>query len=121
MVDESDYFSNIQKRTMLENAVALLKALRAAKDQVDQLKTYLKKLPDNEEYSTLIAPAISNYDKLFKIKGIKLSRKIYFHKYNIASNSEESEDFNINMPASAILANITKRNINDNMSYFMPS
>ena len=68
MVDKSNHFSNIQKRTMLENALAPLKALRPAKDQVDQLRTYLKKLLDYKEYSTLVASATSNYNILFKIK-----------------------------------------------------
>ena len=35
MVDKSGHFSNIQKRTILENAITPLKAFRAVKDQAD--------------------------------------------------------------------------------------
>ena len=51
----------------------------------------------------------------------KLPRKVYFHQCNIASNSKKSKDFNINILASTILANITKKNANNNTSYFVPS
>ena len=97
-----------------------MKALRAMKDQADQLRTYLKKLLDHKEYSTLTTSAISNHDILFKIKENKLLRKVYFHQYNFNSDFEESKDFNINIPVSTILASITKRNFNNNASHFIP-
>ena len=83
--------------------------------------TYLKKLLDYKEFSTLVASVASNHNALFKIKENKLSRKAYFYQYILATDSKKSEDFNINMPASMILANATKRNTNDNASYFAHS
>ena len=50
----ADKFKDTQKRTMLENAVAPVKALRAVKDQADQLKTHLKKDLDYKEYISLL-------------------------------------------------------------------
>ena len=38
LVEESDHFSDVQKRTMLENILALLKALKVVKDQTNQFK-----------------------------------------------------------------------------------
>ena len=105
---------------MLENAVAPLKALRAMKDQADQLWIYLKISLDYEEYSTLVTLATFNYNALIKIKGNKPSKKVYFYQYDLTSDSEKSKDFNIDMLASTILANITKRIVTNNTSYSMP-
>ena len=79
--------------------------------------TYLKKLLDYEEFSTLIVSAVSNHDTLFRIKGNKLLIKVYFYQHNLTFDSEESEDFNINILTSIILANITKGNTSNNVSY----
>ena len=66
IVDKKDYFSDTQKRTILENAVSPLKALRAVKDQADQFKTQLNKTLDYKEYSSLVTSAASNYNTSFK-------------------------------------------------------
>ena len=119
MVDKRDHFSDTQ-RTMLENAASPLKALRAVKDQADQLKTHLNKSLDYEEYSVLVASAASNYDTSFKIKGNKPSRKVHYHQTNFTSDSEDSDNYNIDIPASTMLANMPSRNSSSNKSYFMP-
>ena len=120
MVDKRDYFSDTQKKTMLENAVSPLKALRVVKYQADQFKTQLNKTLDYEEYSSLVASAASNYDTYFKIKTSKPSRRVYYHQNDLASDSEDSNNYNIDIPASTILANMTSRNTNSNKSNFMP-
>ena len=120
MVDKRDHFSDAQKRTMLENAASSLKALRAVKDQADQLKTHLNKSLDYKEYSALVTLAASNYDASFKIKGNKPSRKVHYHQTNFTSDSEDSDNYNIDIPASTMLANMPSRNSSSNKSYFVP-
>ena len=120
IVDTKDYFSDTQKRTILENAVSPLKALRAVKDQADQFKTQLNKTLDYEEYSSLVTSAASNYDTSFKMKTSKPSRKVYYHQNEFASDSEDSTNYNIDLPASTILANMTSRNNYNDKSHFMP-
>ena len=105
---------------MLEIAVSPLKALRAVKDQADQFKTLLNKILGYEEYSSLAASATSKYDISFKMKTSKPSRKLYYYKNEFASDFEDSTDYNIDLPASTILANMTSRNTANNKSHFMP-
>ena len=43
LVDEDSYFSENQKKILLENAVAPVKSLRSVKDQADQMSTHKRK------------------------------------------------------------------------------
>ena len=103
IVDKRNFFSDTQKKTMLENTVSPLKALRAVIDQANQFKTQLNKTLDYEEYSSLAVSAPSNYNTSFKVKINKPSRKVYYHQNDAASNSKDSNSYNINIPASTIL------------------
>ena len=100
IVDKKDYFSDDRKRTMLENAVSTQNALRAVKDQADQFKTQLKKTLDYEECSSLVTSAASNYDMSFKMNTSKPSRKVYHHQIELASDSEDNTNYDIDLPAS---------------------
>ena len=62
LADLSDHFSDAQKRTMLENAVVPVKALRAMKTQANQLKIHSSQELTYNEYSTLIMSAATTYD-----------------------------------------------------------
>ena len=44
LVETSDYFSDVQKRTMLENALTPLKALKAVKDQANHFKPHSQRI-----------------------------------------------------------------------------
>ena len=111
----------ILKRELCLKNCSSFKSFKSYKRLSRSINDLSQEILDYKEFSTLVASVASNHNALFKIKENKLSRKAYFYQYILVTDSKKSEDFNINMPASIILANATKRNTNDNASYFTHS
>ena len=61
-VPTDSHFSEHQKRTMLENAVASVALLRAIKDQSDQHFSCSRQELSYQQYSNLLLLAATNYD-----------------------------------------------------------
>ena len=120
LVDPSDHFSDAQKRTMLENALAPVKALKAVKDQANQFKTHTGNELSYEEYSTLVTSAAINHDTQFQVKSSKPSRKVYYHECTDFSDSDDDREYGIDSSISTILANVTKQSRNKDSAHFMP-
>ena len=77
LVDEDSYFSENQKKMLLENAVAPVKSLRSVKDQGDQMSTHRVKDLDYDQYAGLLLSAATNYDMQFASTSSKSTRKVY--------------------------------------------
>jgi hypothetical protein len=71
IVPASDHFSDGQKRSMLENAVATISELRAIKAQSDQHKTHTRKALTFEQYPALLISATTTYDATFATRANK--------------------------------------------------
>ena len=60
--------------------LALVKALKAVKDQANQFKTQTGKELSYDKYSTLVTSSAINHDIQFQLKSSKPSKKVYYHK-----------------------------------------
>ena len=107
----TDHFSDGQKRTMLENAVAPIAELRQVKNNADLEKTKTGRRLTYEEYLSLLLSAATTYDIQFASK--KQKRQVFTHSiidHDEASYSVEEDDYyDIDAPVSVILANSTER------------
>ena len=104
---------------MLQNALALVKALKAVKDQANQFKTTTGKDLSYNEYSTLVILAAINHNTQFQIKTSKPSRKVYYHEHTDFSGSDNEKEYEIDSSISTILANVTKQSRNEDAAHFM--
>jgi hypothetical protein len=97
-VEKEEYFSNGQKRHMLQNAVHPVQELRAVKTQADQHKTQTEKELTYDQYVTLLLSAASAYDAQFAPKSHFAARAprraVYSHDFT-ASNEDNDPGYNI--------------------------
>lgn len=116
------------KLTLLQSAVHSNAYLRAGKDQADQLKSCNSRNELNyDQYCALLLSAANNYDYQFVSTQTKNPRRVYAsniddYDFNQDSPSEVAEDFkyDIDAPASTLLANLTNR-IAPNSNSYLPT
>jgi hypothetical protein len=89
-VDKEDYFSDVQKRTMLENTVAPIDELRQIKSNADLEKIKTGRALTFNEYSSLHLSAAVTYDEAYKPKLAK--RLAYAHDLNDAPDDFDTDD-----------------------------
>ncbi len=89
-VPMSDHFSDGQKRTMLENAVAPINELRQIKGNADLEKIKTGRSLTFSEYTSLLLSAAVAYDDIFKPKLPK--RLAYTHQIGDAQDIFDSDD-----------------------------
>ena len=77
IVDADSYFSENQKKILLENAVASVKPLRSVKYQADQTFAHTGKLLDYDQHSTLLLSTATNYDLQFMSSSSRNTRNFY--------------------------------------------
>ena len=107
-VPSSDYFSDGQKRIMLENAVHPITELRQVKNNADLQKTNTGKALTYDEYLNLLLSAAAAYDNQFAAK-TKAKRHIFTHdQYDTTESYEVDESYDIDVPVSSLLANATE-------------
>ena len=85
----TDHFSDGQKRTMLENAVAPIDELRQIMNNADLEKTKTGQTLTFSEYTSLLLSASAAYDEEFKPKASK-QRHVYAH--DIGDDYDYSDD-----------------------------
>ena len=108
-VPSSDYFSDGQKRIMLENAVHPITELRQVKNNADLQKTNTGKSLTYDEYLNLLLSAAAAYDNQFAAKN-KAKRQVFTHDQYDANESYEVDDsYDIDAPVSLLVANATER------------
>jgi hypothetical protein len=111
-VPPSDYFSDGQKRQMLENCVAAVPELRNIKTAADMEKTRTGRSLTYDEYANLLMSAATSYDRQFKGKP---KRMVYMHDlgYDQSYDHEDIQDgedyFDIDSPVSTIQAFAAQR------------
>jgi hypothetical protein len=97
-VEKEEYFSNGQKRHMLQNAVHPVQELRAVKTQADQHKTQTEKELTYDQYVNLLLSAASAYDAQFAPKTHFAARAprraVYSHDFT-ASNEDNDPGYDI--------------------------
>jgi hypothetical protein len=103
-VPASDHFSDGQKRTMLENAVAPIDELRQVKNNADLEKTRTGKPLTYSQYTSLLLSAASAYDEQYKPK--LSNRQVLLHEFHDDYDAAQSDDdpFDIDAPVSTIQA-----------------
>jgi hypothetical protein len=117
-VPTTDHFSDGQKRTMLENAVAPLEELRQVKNNADLHTTRTGESLSYDQYSSLLLSAASAYDSHYpQTKSHGKQRNVYFHDtaeddYDNDSGScnSDGELYDIDCPIGVIQANVHDRN-----------
>jgi DNA-binding MarR family transcriptional regulator len=117
-VPSTDHFSDGQKRTMLENAVAPLEELRQVKNNADLHTTRTGESLTYDQYSNLLLSAASAYDSMYtQSKSQTKQRNVYFH--NTAEDDYDDENgscnsdgelYDIDCPIGVIQANVHDRN-----------
>jgi Reverse transcriptase (RNA-dependent DNA polymerase) len=108
-VPSSDYFSDGQKRIMLENAVHPITELRQVKNNADLQKTNTGKALTYDEYLSLLLSAAAAYDNQFAAKA-KSKRHVFTHdQYDATESYEVDDSYDIDVPVSSLLANATER------------
>ena len=110
LVPVCERFSCNQKKSLLESAVQPVKALRAIKDQADQLKIHNKKSLSYDEYSDLVEAAAANFDTKFKSNTRRTSRTVYQQEIFDNNDTDSDTEYDIDLPISTIQANFTKTN-----------
>ena len=107
----TDHFSDGQKRTMLENAVAPIDELRQIKNNADLEKTKTGRTLTFSEYTSLLLSASAAYDEEFKPKSTK-QRHVYVHDigddYDF-NDDHDAEDYDIDVSVREIQANAHRR------------
>jgi uncharacterized pyridoxamine 5'-phosphate oxidase family protein len=101
-VPSSDYFSEGQKRVMLENAVATINELRQVKNNADLETTKTGKALTFEQYSSLVLSAAAAYDNQFASK--RFNHQVFSTEIYDRDNPETFEGFDIETPVSTIQA-----------------
>ena len=103
-VPESDHFSDLQKRIMLQNAVNDIEELRQVKNTAELLKVNSGKDITYEEYASLLHSAAVAYDSQFKTK--KKHRQVFQHDLLEVDDpyGEGFEPFDIDTPIDTIQA-----------------
>jgi hypothetical protein len=89
-VPSTDHFSDGQKRTMLENAVAPINELRQIKGNADLEKVRTGRALTFAEYSSLLLSASAAYDEAFKPKTTQ--RLAYAHDFGNSNNVFDTDD-----------------------------
>ena len=91
-VPSSDHFSDGQKRTMLENAVAPIKELRQVKNNAELLKTRTGDTLTFDDYTNLLLSAATSYDVAMS-KPQSMRRQVYQHDMcDFGMNNLHDED-----------------------------
>jgi hypothetical protein len=109
-VPTTDHFSDGQKRTMLENAVAPITELRQVKNNADLEKTRTGSALTFNEYTNLLLSASAAYDQEFQPKQSK--RLVYAHDFGDAyddSADDCNEGYSIDACVQVIQANAHNR------------
>ena len=106
-VPMTDHFSDGQKRTMLENAVAPIDELRQIKNNADLEKTKTGRTLTFNEYTSLLLSAAVAYDESFKAKPSK--RLVYAHDFGNDVDSTNIAEYDIDIPVHEIQANVHNR------------
>jgi hypothetical protein len=107
----SDHFSDGQKRTMLENAVAPIEELRQVKNNADMEKTKTGVVLSYENYASLLLSAATSYDNQHKTSRHS-KRQVYLHDFydDLDMNQDEDEEYNndydIDIPVATLQANV---------------
>ena len=102
-VPPHDYFSDGQKRTMLQNAVHGIDELRQVKNTADHLATSSGSKVTYDEYISLLLSAAAAYDAKFKPQ--KTKRQVFFHATEENHDvMEDIEPYDIDSPVSCIQA-----------------
>ena len=127
LADADSYFSENQKKMILENAVASVKFLRAIKDQADKIFAHTGKLLDYDQHSKLLLSAEASCDSQSISASDRSSRKFYHTElggsdFETDSPSEVTEDLEYDADASSttLLAIMTNRG-NYNSNIYLPS
>ena len=97
LVDADTYFSQNQKKIILENVITSVKPLCSFKDQSDRLFTYTGELLCYDQYNALLLSAATNYDSQFVSASSRSTRKVCNvelggSNFEIDSPSEVTED-----------------------------
>ena len=96
------------QRTMLENCVSPIAALRAVKDQADQHRIHSKQDLSLSQYMDLLLSAAQQYDKQFMQQTTRNPRRrIYEHETEFEFDGEhysDAESYSIDVPVSTISA-----------------
>ena len=104
----SDYFSDGQKRTMLENAVAPISELRQVKNTADLEKTKTGRTLLFEEYASLLLSASAAYDEEFQPKH-NSKQRLAVYAHDIDDTYNNVEDYDIDASVTEIQANAHNR------------
>lgn len=108
-VPSSDYFSNLQKKIMLQNAVHGVEELRQVKNTADLLKVNSGRELSFDQYVNLLHSAAVAHDNQFIAK--KNKRQVFEHELLSNQSSYESDtlvrQFDIDTSIDVIQANST--------------
>ena len=104
-VPATDHFSDGQKRTMLENAVAPISELRQVKNNADLEKTRTGRQLAYSEYTSLLLSAATAYDDQYKPKHDK--RQVFSHEFQDDYDDclPDEDPYDIDAPVAIIQAN----------------
>jgi Reverse transcriptase (RNA-dependent DNA polymerase) len=102
-VPTSDYFSDGQKRILLESAVHGISELRQVKNNADMEKTKTGQSLTFDQYSSLLLSAAAAYDMQFATKRIK--HQVFSHEMSTHDDFDMAGDsFDIETPVSTLQA-----------------
>jgi hypothetical protein len=104
-VPPTDYFSEGQKRIMLQNAVQSIEELRQVKNNADLMYAKSGTPLTYDEYSSLLLAAAAAHDEQFKPKRTK--RQVFNHNMGEGEDYEEDAHYDIDYPVSYLQANAT--------------
>ena len=114
LVDSDVYFSENQRKPLLENAVSSVKPLHSVKGKSDKLFTHTDKLLDWDQHAKLLLSAVTNYDSQFVSASSRSTRKVCDTElgggnFVIDSLSDVTEDFNFDIDTytTTLLENVT--------------
>ena len=123
LVDDKSYFSDNQKKILLENTVASLQSLCATKDQAGQLQTHNGDVLEYDQYLNLLLSAANNHDNQFTPASSKTSRRTCnaeIDKSDFYPDSEyrvkDDAEYDINASAATLLANLSNRSVGNSAS-----
>ena len=119
-VPDTDHFSDGQKRTMLQNAVAKIRDLRAVKEAADMERTRTGKELTYDEYVTLLLSNATSYDEQFKDK-VRSKRTVYFHDFHQDDDDgaqfdhdyDDNDLYDVDTPIDVIQANTHNMSTNN--------
>jgi hypothetical protein len=118
----SDHFSDGQKQTMLENAVAPIEELRQVKNNADMENTKTGEVLTYENYASFLLSAATSYDNQHKTSRHS-KRQVYQHDFSddLDMDQDENEEYNndcydIDIPVSTLQANVHDNTTKKKMS-----